>query len=306
MGGGVNLESVFLMRPALGTCLYVAYLFLVVLLLFNFFMAIVIDVYSYVSIQMADFAPEAKYKKNALMVFLYTYFHKLRGVQLVKEDEENIGMPDEQYIELNCLPGYVSEAWVNKQRELQTMLIDAERKMEGSKQSHSALANIGSKMRPTMFGGKAPSKSKERVPRVNDQIISRLQLQRLIDSEPQLQEVLKAKRAIDVVRRFRTERGPDPATEYFSMQENVILKLDQLEKVGLQIDFSDVEILKMVSNGLNDALTEVQNQWRSELTILLESASKISSDLIEMTTKLQQVTDKHVAIARDIIVEDVL
>ena len=37
----------------------------------------------------------------------------------------------------------------------------------------------------------------------------------------------------------------------------VILKLDSLEKVGLNLEFAEVDTLKMVSNGLNDALTEV-------------------------------------------------
>merc|ERR1712224_1137208 len=53
-----------------------------------------------------------------------------------------------------------------------------------------------------------------------------------------------------------------------------ILKLDSLEKVGLNLEFAEVETLKMVSNGLNDALTEVQNQWRTELTTLLSLAQR--------------------------------
>merc|ERR1719504_199065 len=139
---------------------------------------------------------------------------------------------------------------------------------------------------------------------VNDKVISRLQLQRLMDDAPELREVLGATRAVDVIRRFRADRGPDPYQEITRLQESVILKLDSLEKVGLNLEFAEVETLKMVSNGLNDALTEVQNQWRTELTTLLESCSTISNHLIDLTQKLAQCTDKHNEIARDIQVDD--
>ena len=47
--------------------------------------------------------------------FCARYFYKWKGVQLVKEDEENIGQPDEQYIETDLLPGYLAQAWKRKQ-----------------------------------------------------------------------------------------------------------------------------------------------------------------------------------------------
>merc|ERR1719281_234516 len=152
---------------------------------------------------------------------------------------------------------------------------------------------------------KAPSKSsKSSLKAPNSNFISRLQLQRLMDDSHEIQEMLGAKRAIDVIRRFRADAGPDPYTEITRMQENVIVKLDHLEKIGLHLEFKEIESLKMVSNGLNDALTEVQNQWRTELTTLLESCSTISNHLIDLTQKLAQCTDKHNEIARDIQVED--
>lgn len=144
------------------------------------------------------------------------------------------------------------------------------------------------------------------LPTVDDNHISRLQLQRLLDDSPEVQEALRANRAIDVIRRFRADRGPDPYTEITRMQESVILKLDSLEKIGLNLEFAEVESLKMVSNGLNDALTEVQNQWRTELTALLESCSSISNHLIDLTDRLAACTEKHQEIARDIDIADVM
>ena len=71
-------------------------------------MAIVIDTYSRVNIQLGDYGNTRKAeKRNPMMVFLYTYYYKWRGVHLVKDDEENIGHMDEQYVELALLPGFV-------------------------------------------------------------------------------------------------------------------------------------------------------------------------------------------------------
>merc|ERR1712139_240038 len=131
-------------------------------------------------------------------------------------------------------------------------------------------------------------------------VIYRMQLQRLLDDSSHLREVLGAKRGIDVIRRFRTARKGDPYREISDMQEGVIMKMDALEKIGLKLEFAEVESLNMVSNALNDALTEVQNQWRLELTQLLESCSTISSNLIDLTDRLAACTEKHNEIARDI------
>ena len=45
---------------------------------------------------------------------------------------------------------------------------------------------------------------------------------------------------------------------------------------------------------------QVQNQWRTELTTLLESCSAISNHLIDLTDRLAACTEKHNEIARDI------
>merc|ERR1719253_1041641 len=163
-----------------------------------------------------------------------------------------------------------------------------------------ASKNSPSKNNP--FSRMSKQRSKQ-IPPVNDKLISRLQLQRLLDEDDQAKRVLEAKRAIDVIRRFRAERGPDPFQEITHLQENVVLRLDELERQGVNLEFTEVETLKMVSQGLNDALTEVQNQWRTELTVLLESAATLSNTLISLTSKLQDVSIKQAEIQRDIQVE---
>lgn len=307
--GGVDLKPIlgresvsFMSNWVLRYMLFMAYMVLIVLLCFNFFMAIVVDTYSRTCIQMLG-----ESRKNPCMVFLYTYYHKWRGVQLVKEDEEDIGGPDEQYIEVAVLPGFVGEVWKTKQVALIDMIQEAEARAESERKEGAGVVSrrFSSKNIPgfSRFGSKQAPKMG--LPMMNANLISRLQLQRLLDDSPEIQEVLKSKRAIDVIRRFRADRGPDPYTEITRMQESVILKLDTLEKIGLNLEFAEVESLKMVSNGLNDALTEVQNQWRTELTSLLESCSSISNFLIDLTDRLAACTEKHQEIARDIDITEV-
>jgi hypothetical protein len=308
--GGADLEPIlgrgtvsYMHNWYLRYALFVMYMILISLLFFNFFMAIVIDTYTRVSIQLADFNMDGASKKNPCMVFLYTYFYKWKGVQLVKEDEENIGQPDEQYIETDLLPGFLAQAWKGKQVALIEMIATAEKQAQDERNA-SGGQGIGGRLRRSLGGADGSKRGSKALPALNDKLISRLQLQRLLDDDPALREVLGATRAVDVIRRFRADRGPDPYQEITRLQESVILKLDSLEKVGLNLEFAEVDTLKMVSNGLNDALTEVQNQWRTELTTLLESCSTISNHLIDLTQKLAQCTDKHNEIARDIQVED--
>ena len=260
------------------------------------------------SIQLSSFTPEAQRKKNPCMVFLYTYYYKWRGMQLVTEDEEDMGASDEQYIEVSALPHFLADVWKSKQAALMEMIAEAERLQESVREANLKATKKGGFMKslPGMRGRSKSKDSKASVKAPNTNFISRLQLQRLMDDSPEIQEILGAKRAIDVIRRFRADAGPDPYTEITRMQENVIIKLDALEKIGLHLEFKEVESLKMVSNGLNDALTEVQNQWRYELTQLLESCSSISNHLIDLTDRMAACTEKHNEIARDIQVEPVI
>jgi len=181
-------------------------------------------------------------------------------------------------------------------------LAAAERELEAANKAPSKLWGGGSSKK-TSKSVAVPSKD---LPDMDAKIIYRMQLQRLLDDSPEIRDVLGAKRAIDVIRRFRTKRGRDPYAEISTMQEAVILKMDDLEKIGLNLEFKEVETLNMVSNALNDALTEVQNQWRMELTQLLETCSGISNHLIDLTDRLAACTEKHNEIARDINTQAVM
>merc|ERR1719201_1833788 len=59
-------------------------------------------------------------KRNPMQLFLYTYYHKLRKLSLLSDDE---ALPEEQSILLVDLPGIVVRKWLEKKRRMQ-LLVD--------------------------------------------------------------------------------------------------------------------------------------------------------------------------------------
>merc|ERR1719171_2644833 len=121
----------------------------------------------------------------------------------------------------------------------------------------------------------------------------------MMNENEKLQEVLGTKRAIDVIRQFRIEKEPDPYDVVTRLQKNVIKKLHELEDANLKLTFGEVESLKMVSMGLHEALTEVQTQWREELTAVLTMSSHLSRALVDLTRSLEKVQQNHTNIVNE-------
>merc|ERR1719265_581827 len=84
----------------------------------------------------------------------------------------------------------------------------------------------------------------------DDTLITRVQIQRMMNDNAKLGEVLGTNRAIDVIRQFRIEKEPDPYDVVTRLQRNVIAKLHELEDANLKLTFGEIESLKMVSQGL--------------------------------------------------------
>merc|ERR1719191_1055429 len=121
--------------------------------------------------------------------------------------------------------------------------------------------------------------------------ISRLQLQRLMDEDETMCLLLGTRRAIDVIRKFKFgDEGSDAVTK---LQETVFHKLDTMEKAGLDMNSQEVPAVRELSDQMSEAFNEVQNQWRQELTSLLEAASVLSEGLIELTQGMERVQLYH-------------
>ena len=73
---------------------------------------------------------------------------------------------------------------------------------------------------------------------------------------------------------------PDEVTK---LQQNVYKKIDKLEKRGLAFDGHEVPAIQNLSDDLYRITTMMQNNWRGEITQILEGASGLSEVLMELT-----------------------
>jgi hypothetical protein len=287
---GITMDANWF-EPNSGTMLYIgpnlslAYLIGVYFILSSIFMAIVLD--AYVS---ACVAREARktgadlIKRNPMQLFLYTYYHKLRKLSLLTDDE---ALPEEQSILLVDLPGIVVRKWLEKKRRMQ-LLVDktlgdmSEEEWTRRMQEPAELQTARSRQRKKSSWRETLTKIRKNIQRSMslplaeefeipeparvetrarlysnagysyDEEISLLQLQSLIDQEPTLQILLGTKSALDVIRYFKPMAKPNEDDE-----DVATLKTDEeqaasaLDKIGeLQENvFRKVEHLE--KRGLN-------------------------------------------------------
>lgn len=124
--------------------------------------------------------------------------------------------------------------------------------------------------------------------------VNRVQLQRMLEEDFNLQEITGTNRAIDVVRRFRVDQsGVDPYEAVANLQAAVTAKLKDLQDRGVNLTFNETEMLKSVSQELHSSLTESQKEWRAELLTIMQMSNLLSSVLIDLTRKLETVQKNH-------------
>lgn len=338
--GGFKVETSWFGpgESSLRPILFLAYLILVYFILFNIFMAIVLDAYTLVKILHTPRKPEdgddPEERKNPMLVFLYAYYHHLKGISLVRDDDENLSF-EEQQIELGLLPGIVARKWIEKKRKMQRMVDesrgdvgnendDEEYGMDGGekkdKRRYTTLARLKRRATTMVMGMPAQQEDTSRnhgndidashemyhLPSsAEETVVSRMQLQRLMDEDETLCLLLGTRKALDVIRRFRgmekteedEENGGDAVA---SLQDTVFRKLDTLEKSGLDLEAEEVAAVRDLSDQMTEAFTEVQNQWRQELTTTLEAAAALSEGLIELTQGLERVGANHRAMVESL------
>merc|ERR1719453_2642872 len=226
-----------------GPFLSVSFLLGTDFVLANIFMAIVVESYVGLSVAAKARATEADLtKRNPMFLFLYMYYHKLRKLSLIGDDE---ALPEERSMLLNELPGIVVRKWHEKKKRMQ-LLVDKElgdlteedmqrmiANMEGGPESNAARAKKKKtklerlrKLRVAIQRGMSlpeaadfevqePEQQNSRVRLYGnvradeDEEITLQQLQSLMDSEPMLQILLGTKNAIDVIKYFKTFKRED-------------------------------------------------------------------------------------------------
>merc|ERR1719262_1818029 len=110
-----------------------------------------------------------------------------------------------------------------------------------------------------------------------------------------LQILLGTKNAIDVVKFFK-ERVPlpgeeellgykitnDPLERVAELQEGVFRKVELLEKAKLNMDRNSVPYIDDLAEEIQHLLQGVQNEWREELTSLMEVLTNITDAMMEL------------------------
>eukprot|EP00931_Biecheleriopsis_adriatica_P104881 TRINITY_DN79495_c0_g1_i1.p1 TRINITY_DN79495_c0_g1~~TRINITY_DN79495_c0_g1_i1.p1 ORF type:complete len:855 (-),score=170.25 TRINITY_DN79495_c0_g1_i1:40-2604(-) len=311
------------------------YIFLVILLVLTTFNAIQVDSYTVVTYQVDDVKRHKPVLSsgNPTIIFLWTYLNALKGVKLVgKETHEDIGDPEDQLIALSSLPEAVAVKYIKTKRHMEKMRDNALATVEEAKAQKRREAGLAMAVQQELAGktaksGKSGSKDvqdvlaaledednageqgeddgafeeEDHMPTSDESShihVNRVQLQRMLEEDEDLVEICSTRKAVEVVRRFRVDQsGEDPYEVVARLQATVTQKLDELEKMGSNLTFSEMETLRVMSQELHSCLTESQKEWRAELLTVLQMASLLSTALIEMTKKIEQVQINHTELA---------
>lgn len=291
--------------------IFLCYIILVYFILFNVFMAIVLDAYTMVWMlhdssesKDGDEAP----KRNPMFAFGFTLYHRLFGQgSLVKDvDDEAIDEEDRDIL-LSDLPGIVSKKWLEKKRKMDAIIRENLGELldeNGEQEKEGMLQKLGRRASNLMIPTSSLELSQHRNPTAasKDELynipdnmaftkVTRLQLQRLMDEDETLCLLLGTRLAVNVIKKFKGSEGGQ--AEVTRLQEQVFHKLDKMEKEGLDMDSEEVPDVRELSDQMSDAFNEVQNQWRQELTSVLEAASVLSEGLIEFAQGVDSVYQNH-------------
>lgn len=301
-GFGVDQEWFEPGKDQMMPLIFLAYIFLIYFVLLNIFIAIVLDTYSMASrVNAVD--PS---KQNPMIVFLHTYYNWMKGQSLVRDDSEEHMKSEELSITLDLLPGLIRRKWVEKKRRMQRVadmnfagmdLFPEDR--ENQQKEHAAISDwalpsthsdIFEPM--TTSQGQKPVELYEIPQPVLRKEVSRAQLQRLMDEDTSIPLVLGVKRAVDVIRKFKTpstQEAGETVTAVKSVQGSVFGRIDKLERVALDEDVPNVPMIHQISEQMSGAVTDVRNQFRVQLTGVIESTAVLFEHLVELTQALDEV-----------------
>jgi len=298
--------------------IFCCYILMVYFVLLNIFIAVVLDIVA----TMGKFSIDDKEKKNPMAVFLWTYFNWMKGVSLVRNDTEESMRSEDLYIELSMLPGIVRKKWIEKKRKMQRVAQDCFAGMElfpddpdltqqkaitmSDWMLPSSRNDVVAKMKNT--AGEKPIPVYEVPDATLQQDISRAQLQRLMDEDDTLPLLLGTPKAVDVIRRFKqgiaardaaVAQGLDEheaLSPTKALQGSVFSRIDGLEKVKLDDEVPDVPEISEITEEMSVAITDVRNQFRIQLTGIIEATAVLFEHLVELTQGLDSCRENHEAV----------
>ena len=125
-------------------------------------------------------------------------------------------------------------------------------------------------------------------------------LQRLLDENANLRQLLGTDQAVKVIRCFKRVKMPDAWSLINKLQANVFNTMDQIEKADYNLPLTHKQSLTQVANGLHEAINDIQNMWRVELAANLEVANALSENLAVLTRRLERVQINHMNIVQNL------
>lgn len=256
---------------------------------------------------------------NPMAVFINTYYHMLKGRKLKRVEIETNMRQEELSIPLKLLPGLVRRKWIEKKRKMQKtasdcfagleLFQDEDYLRENNRKAITdwALPNTRLALEEMQ---KPPSLKPLSIydvpPAAMEQLVSRAQLQRLMDEDETLKILLDAEHAKDVIRRFK-EKGPDEASQVTKLQAAVFEKMDALENPNTDEEAPKVPQIHVLSEEMINSITEVRNAFRIQLTSIIEATASLFEHLVDITQGIDAVRDQHqdiLKIVKDNIGED--
>jgi hypothetical protein len=267
--------------------------------------------------------PRSWWHQDVVTVFIYTWFTRIKGIELFKEPEEDIGYPEEQVVELKLLPLVLQTRWAEKRAELMEIM-----EAKSLKPKNSLLAITGSQIGQRMSKiASTLSKTQTRIiariqswtnrkslpagtAKISNTCITRVQLQRLLDTEPDLAELLRPDqvstptgsspspspsspssdiypeiprvRAIDVIRKYSTPAAASKAAILDSLLSGVSQRED--------VNGNDVQ------TGLRDITRDLELVWKERIAEVMELVAALTEDLMaiqKISTRRSSTSSRH-------------
>jgi hypothetical protein len=230
-------------------------------------------------------------------------------------------------IELSLLPGLVRRKWIEKKRKMQRVADqsfaglclfpeDEGLLFQGGAVSANdwMLPNSRIELAKMTTGSfNKPFPVYEIPEPMLTQKISLHQLQRLMDEDPTLPLLLGHTKAVKVVRKFQRPgaggmeeeddyarddesddgkqdmRAPVGVNQITNTQAEVFAKIDTLERIPPELEVPKVPAVQHLTEEMSGALTDVQNQFRVQLTGIIEATATLFEHLVELTRAVDSI-----------------
>lgn len=305
-GININQELFSPGKDQLMSLIFIAYTWQIYFVLLNIFIAIVLDTFS-LSARQTTFDNHAQ---NPMIVFLIAYYNWLKGHSLVEDDVEEQLKSEDLSIRLELLPGLIRKKWMEKKRRMQKIANEnfaglelfPEEILHGGSQRAltdwtmpSTQADIFDHM--TSQSVQRPVELYDIPQSVLHQEVSRSQLQQLMDEDSSIGLLLGGRKAVDVIRKFKGAQEYDGAAVK-ETQAQLFTRLDKLEQVPLDEELPKVPEIEVITESMSQSLLDMRNQFRLQLTGIIEATAVLFEHLVELTQGIDEVRVNNEAILK--------